>query len=45
MLYYGRIDVSERIDVNETIESKEFDICHYWYFLHKVSTKCLQWMS
>ena len=28
------IDVSERIDVNKTCASKEFDICHYWYFLN-----------
>ena len=34
MLYYDRIDVSERIDVNETSASEECDICHYWYFLN-----------
>ena len=34
MLYYDRIDVSERIDVNKTSVSKECDICHYWYFLN-----------
>ena len=33
MLYYNRIDVSERTDFNETSESKECGICHY--FLHK----------
>ena len=33
MLYFDRINVSERIDVNKTIASKECDICHYWYFL------------
>ena len=32
MLYYDRIDVSERIYVNKTSASKECDICHYWYF-------------
>ena len=32
MLYYDRIDVSERIDVNKTSTSKECDVCHYWYF-------------
>ena len=31
MLEYDRRDVSERIDVNKTNASKEFDICHYWY--------------
>ena len=35
MLYCDRIDVSTGIDVNKTSESKEFDICHYWNFLHK----------
>ena len=35
MLYYKFIDVSERINVNKTSESKECDICHYWYFLDK----------
>ena len=30
MLYY----VFEGIDVNKTRESKECDICHYWYFLN-----------
>ena len=34
MLYYYRIDVSERIDVNKTSVPKECDICHYWYFLN-----------
>ena len=34
MLYFDRIDVSDRIDVNETSTSKECDIHHYWYFLH-----------
>ena len=35
MLHYDRFDVSEGIDVNKTSESKECDICHYWYFLDK----------
>ena len=35
MLYYDRFDVSQGIDVNKTSESKECDICHYWYFLEK----------
>ena len=29
MLYFDRTDVSEGIDVDNTIESKECDICHY----------------
>ena len=32
MLEYGRIDISEGIDVNKTSASKEWDICHYWCF-------------
>ena len=35
MLYYDRIDLTEGIDVNMTSESKECDICRYWYFLNK----------
>ena len=34
MLYYDRIDVSERIDINKTSASKECRIFHYWYFLN-----------
>ena len=36
MPYNDSIDVSEGIDVNKRNESKECDICHYWYFLDKV---------
>ena len=32
MLYYDRNDVSQGIDVTKTNESKEYNICHYWYF-------------
>ena len=35
MLYFNRTDVSEGIDVHKTRESKEYNICHYWYFLDK----------
>ena len=35
MLYFNRIGVYEGTDVNKTSTSKEFDICHYWYFLNK----------
>ena len=31
MLYYDRIGVPEGIDINMTNESKQCDICHYWY--------------
>ena len=35
MLYFDRIDASEATDANKTSESKECDVCHYWYFLNK----------
>ena len=35
MLGCNKIDISEGIDYNKTNESKECDICHYWYFLDK----------
>ena len=35
MLYYDRIDVSERIYINKASASKECDICHYCHFLDK----------
>ena len=35
MLDYGRIDISEEININKANASKECDICHYWYFLDK----------
>ena len=35
MLYFERIDVFEGIDFNHTSQSKECNICHYWYFLDK----------
>ena len=35
MLYYNRIDISEEIDTNKTIASKECDICNYQYLLNK----------
>ena len=28
----SKIDVSEGIDVNKTSESKECELCHYWFF-------------
>ena len=34
-MHYDRIEVSERIDLNKTRESKECDIFHYWYVLYK----------
>ena len=36
ILYYDRIDVSEGIDVHKTSEPKQWDICHYQYFLDKI---------
>ena len=30
MLHYKRIDISEGVDINKTMASKECDICHYF---------------
>ena len=32
MLWYQKIDISEGIDINKTNTSKEFELCHYWFF-------------
>ena len=32
MLQYEKIDVAEGIDTNKTSASKEYMLCHYWYF-------------
>ena len=32
MLENDRIDISEGVDVNKTILSKECELCHYWFF-------------
>ena len=33
LLCFDRSEVSEKIDVNKTRESKECDTCQYWYSL------------
>ena len=33
MLEYDRIDISKGIDINKANKSKEYMLCHYWYFL------------
>ena len=35
MLYYDKTDISKGIYLNKTSESKECNICHYWWFLGK----------
>ena len=35
MLEYDRVDILEGIDIDKKNKSKEFNICHYWYFLDK----------
>ena len=32
MLQYEKIDISEGIDIDKTNTSKEYMLCHYWYF-------------
>ena len=34
MLYCGRIDISEGIDLAKSKNSKECMICHYWFLNH-----------
>ena len=34
MLFYVKIEVTKGIGVNKTSASKEYDICHCWYFLN-----------
>ena len=34
MLYCNRIDISEGVDLAESDNSKEFMICHCWFFNH-----------
>ena len=31
MLRYHKINVSEGLDVNKTSESKEYELCYYWF--------------
>ena len=35
MLCYDKIDGYEGININKTSASKEYDNCHFWYFLDK----------
>ena len=32
MIKYVRIDISERIDVDMSNKSKEYMLCHYYYY-------------
>ena len=32
MLRYQKIDISEGRDINKTNTSKEWELCHYWFF-------------
>ena len=32
MLQYLKIDVSEGVDVNKASVSREYELCHYWFF-------------
>ena len=39
MLQCNRTDISEGIVVNKTGASKEYMLCHYWYFRNVVDFK------
>ena len=41
MLYYDRIDISGGIDLTKSNNSKEYMICHYWFFNHGFNFKVL----
>ena len=34
MLHYDKIDLSKGIDLNKSNNSKEYMVCHYWFFNH-----------
>ena len=36
MLYFDRIDVSEKIDNNRASASKECDVCYCWQFVKHI---------
>ena len=38
MLEYDRIDISEGIHINKTNASKEYNICHYYFFKDQKNT-------
>ena len=40
MLENDRIDISEGIDVDMANKSKEYILCHYWYFLYNNFSYC-----
>ena len=40
MLYYNRIDFGKGIDFAKSNNSKEFIVCHYWYFNCKIKSVC-----
>ena len=35
MLVNEKIEISDEIDVDMSDKSKEYTLCHYWYFLEK----------
>ena len=35
MLIYEKVGISDGIDVDMSDKSKEWMLCHYWYFLDK----------
>ena len=35
MLKYGKIDITEGIDVDKINKSRKCMFCHYWYYLNK----------
>ena len=36
MLEYDRINLSESIDIKESLSSRECGLCHFHYFINKI---------
>ena len=43
MLHYNRIDIREGIDLAKSNSSKEYMICHYWFFKHRFKFRDYVW--
>ena len=44
-MYYNSIDIIEGIDPNKSNRSKEYIICHSWFFNNSLKFRfCMQWL-
>ena len=44
MVYYDRINVTQRIDSKETNNLPEYVVFHYNYIVHNFLLTCMWWM-